>query len=211
MTIGITQRVDVIPQYGERRDCLDQNWFSFFEKTGLNVIPIPNSLAGPISFAKANGIGGLILSGGNDICSVPNGTNTAPERDRTEKLLLVYAEEKKLPVIGVCRGFQFMNIFLNGGLADIEGHVGKRHEVIPALKNNFFETYNSVNSFHQFGIPIDRAGNNLEPILYSKDGYIEAARHKQLPWTGIMWHPEREKPFNNNDILLFQEHFTENI
>ncbi|GJM33467.1 MAG: gamma-glutamyl-gamma-aminobutyrate hydrolase [Saprospiraceae bacterium] len=207
MRLGITQRVEVIPSYGERRDCLDQNWFLFFERLGLNVIPVPNALKDPVHFFEKNDLNGFILSGGNDISSLPDSSNPAPERDKTEKFILEYARSKKLPVIGVCRGLQVMNLFFNGALMRAEGHAGTRHGVANRSDNVNFYPYKEVNSFHNYVIAKHNLGEGLIPILSSNDAFIEAFQHEKLPWTGIMWHPEREHPFNEYDIELFKKIF----
>jgi hypothetical protein len=40
--VAITQRVTVVPEYGERRDCLDQAWPRFIAACGLLPLPVPN-------------------------------------------------------------------------------------------------------------------------------------------------------------------------
>ena len=42
LRVGLTQRVDHIHEYGEYRDCLDQQWYKFFIKMGFLPIPLPN-------------------------------------------------------------------------------------------------------------------------------------------------------------------------
>ena len=54
---------------------------------------------------------GFILSGGNDLSSLSNSKNISFERDKTEFALLQYANDQSIPVLGVCRGFQIMNVF----------------------------------------------------------------------------------------------------
>jgi len=56
-----------------------------------------------------------------------------------------------------------------------------------------------VNSFHQWALCGLPAGYQL--LAHSADGTIEAIRHQQLRWLGIMWHPEREQPFCRQDLL----------
>jgi putative glutamine amidotransferase len=55
-----------------------------------------------------------------------------------------------------------------------------------------------VNSYHNYGIKT--ATKELEVIAKTDDGIIEAVCHKKYPIYAIMWHPEREKNFNKNDI-----------
>src|SRR5205085_3011171 len=69
------------------------------------------------------GIDGLLLSGGTDVDPQLYGQDPAPEserpdvaRDRMESRLLREALQKDLPVLGICRGLQFMNVFHGGTL-----------------------------------------------------------------------------------------------
>ena len=185
-----------------------QNWFLFFEKIGINVITIPNSLDDPIAYINNNDIKGIVLSGGNDISILLHASNPAPERDNTENLLLMHAQKEQLPVIGVCRGLQVINLFFKGEVMRSEGHAATSHEVYSIMDRSKFSDYKIVNSYHNYVIPKNKLGISLKPTLMSNDNYIEAFQHENLPWLGIMWHPEREHPFKVNDINLFKNHFS---
>jgi putative glutamine amidotransferase len=56
-----------------------------------------------------------------------------------------------------------------------------------------------VNSYHNYGIHLDSLGKDLEVLATSDDGSIEAIAHKKHSIIGIMWHPERNKPFCSAD------------
>ena len=94
MRILVTQRVEVVAGYGERRDCLDQQWTVLLERLSMQCIPVPNyaRAAEFASFAD-----GMILTGGNDLVGLPEATNTAPERDALETELVKIALERGLP------------------------------------------------------------------------------------------------------------------
>ena len=104
--IAVSQRVEEIPDRDEIRDALDQRLVMFLLTAGYLPIPVPNRL---ISQASENEWGTLenwlaqvnpeaiVLSGGNDL-------GTYPEREQTEKLLLNYAWNHQLPLLGICRG-----------------------------------------------------------------------------------------------------------
>ncbi len=78
--IAVSQRVDISAS-GERRDALDQRWFSFLSKCKLLPILIPNCLESAKSIVKLLQLGGVLLTGGNDLSSYGG---DAPERDETE-------------------------------------------------------------------------------------------------------------------------------
>ena len=208
MRLAITQRVEVVAAYDERRDCLDQQWQVLFEQLGHQLVPVPNSLQSPAGWADSLNLDGLVLTGGNDLADLPGAGNPAPERDRTEAGLLAWAVDSGCPVLGVCRGLQLINVWQGGVLTRVDGHVACRHRLevcagnVPGLTDGM-----EVNSFHGWGLPADGLGEALEVLARAGDGSIEALRHQTLPWLGIMWHPEREQPFASTDLRLIQTLF----
>jgi putative glutamine amidotransferase len=81
--------------------------------------------------AAFESMNGLILSGGGDIDPAWYGqptrssTEIQPERDELEAAAWERAQARGLPVLGICRGFQAINVFSGGSLLqDVEGHRG---------------------------------------------------------------------------------------
>ena len=204
--IGITQRVSEIKVYSEKRDCLDQQWSLFFEKVGILPVSIPNLISSPSSFFDSLKLEGLILTGGNDLSFVENPSEISIERDKIENNLLDLAKQKQFPVIGVCRGLQLMNTYLGGKLSKIDNHVSVSHPV-NKLRNSDFISRKKVNSYHKWAIHLSDLAEDLIPLAEAPDGSIESFRHKTLPWLAIMWHPERNQPFAEEDMSLFAKHF----
>ena len=64
-----------------------------------------------------------------------------------------------------------------------------------------------VNSFHSFGIELNGLGSGLIDLAKDEDDNVEAFYHTEYKLLGIMWHPEREKSFNELDKTLFKNHF----
>ncbi len=205
MRIAITQRVEKVPDYDERRDCLDQRWSSLMEGLGIDLVPVPNGLRNPGDWLVRQSVTGLVLSGGNDLAHLPGAVNFSLERDLTEAALLAKAQELKLPVLGICRGMQALNHFLGGSITPLTGHVNCAHGVIASTQCEQFSAYTQVNSFHSWGIyPCDLA-DNLLPRVWADDGSIEAFVHDQLPWAAIMWHPERPSANTTHDARLISK------
>lgn len=205
MRIGITQRVEIVSSYGERRDCLDQQWFRFLESLGFTPVPIPNQLVNVKQWALDVGLEGLVLSGGNDLVHLPDASNVAPERDHTEAKMLCWAREHEIPAIGVCRGLQMMYVWLGGGLVPVSGYTAIRHSLLPTTQaSGLFRQFTEVNSFHNWDISLKGMPDDLVPQCLSPEGGVEAFSHASLPWAGIMWHPEREAPFSENDQRVFK-------
>jgi gamma-glutamyl-gamma-aminobutyrate hydrolase PuuD len=202
--IGITQRVEVVPHYGERRDCLDQRWSDLVLKLGYLPIPLPN--IAPENVAKlveSLQISAVILSGGNSIaCLNPETSDAAPERDAFENALIPIIFAKNLPVIGVCRGMQLLNLYMGGSLQEMSGHVAVRHTLNSCSCEYTLPT--EVNSYHNYGIANNGLADTLKPLACDDAGNVEGFYRSDMPMLGVMWHPEREEQFSQCDIQLFE-------
>jgi len=195
-SVAITQRVTVVPEYGERRDCLDQAWPRFIAACGLLPLPLPNVVEVALAMCGDSDLAGLVLTGGNDLAALGG---DAPERDATENALLDTAESRGLPVLGVCRGMQLIQQRCAVPLQRVEGHVSRRQLV------HIDGEPTEVNSYHRFGARESRPP--LEVWAVAADGVVKAIRHTARPTIGIMWHPERNTPFAANDVALFRRVF----
>jgi putative glutamine amidotransferase len=196
--IGVTQRVAVDPQSGERRDALDQRFATWLAKADLLLFPLPNRWAERSALQAwlvALKPAGLILSGGPDL-------GVAPERDRTESDALDWAASERLPVLGICRGMQMLALRAGATLVSVAGHVGGEHEITDARGR---EARRLVNSFHRLGLRV--CPPDYQPLAWAQDGTIEAMRHCSLPWEGWMWHPERESSPQEKDLHRLREFF----
>jgi putative glutamine amidotransferase len=196
--IVLSQRYDQIEGRNEYRDALDVQWAKLLESIEILPIILPSSIDRVDSYLKELNIDGVILSGGNDI-----GSSSC--RDRVEERAVNFAKTYNLPVLGVCRGMQFLNHIENGTLVECEGHVSTEHALYGkwAKKNNL----SKVNSYHNQAITKKTLSPSFRVLAETEDDVIEAFEHFKYPWLGIMWHPEREQPFSQPDLELIKQHF----
>lgn len=187
LRIGITQRVDTISGRDERRDALDQRWAAMIDGLGHLPIPLSNTVSDPAAYFQVMGFDAAVLTGGNDLASTPGARDAAPERDRLEKALIDYMRAAKMPLLAVCRGLQILNVALGGTLAAIQEHAGRDHGFVCCKLRGI----QRVNSYHDWAIPADGLSKDLVALAAVPGGTIEAVRHRDLPWLGVMWHPER--------------------
>jgi gamma-glutamyl-gamma-aminobutyrate hydrolase PuuD len=189
----VTQRVVRDAARGERRDALDQAWPAFLAECELVPLVLPNHLHSAERLLSELDWDGLLLTGGNDLEQLGG---DAPERDAVERLALERALAARRPVIGVCRGMQFLQQHCGVPLARVEGHAvgAQRIEVegVPA----------ELNSFHHFGTR--ESVPELAVFARAADGVVKAVRHSTHALLGLMWHPERMQPFRAADVRLFR-------
>lgn len=193
--ILVSQRVD-ISAHGERRDALDQRWVQLLAACGLATIPVPNLAENVAALFSLPEIAGVLLTGGNDL---PSCGGDVPERDATETALIEGAVQHQLPVLGVCHGMQVIQSRYGVTLEAVAGHVMPEQDILI----NGVRT--QVNSYHRYGT---RSSSNDLPVwAVADDGVVKAVRHVKLPIVGIMWHPERIKPWAARDCALIRQHF----
>ena len=188
----LSQRVQVERSRGERRDALDQAWAALLAEVGLLPQPVPNNPLTAASYFEKN-ICAVVLTGGNDLNAYGG---DAPERDATEGVLVERAVALNLPVLGVCRGMQFLMDYHGGTLVEVDDHVATRNEI------DFRGERRSVNSYHVLGATA--APDCFDVRAKAADGVLEAIEHKSSKIMGIMWHPEREQRFASQDVRLLR-------
>jgi len=193
--LAVSQRVDQITEHDEIRDALDRRLIAFLIAAGFIPVPIPNGLCNALPYGRKEGHlldiwldaakpQALVLSGGNDI-------GQDLDRDSTEDWLLGYAERRRLPTLGICRGMQMMARYSGASLKLVDGHICTRHRLSGEITGE-------ANSYHRYSI--SSCPTSFEVFARSEDGEIEAIRHESLPWEGWMWHPEREASFDLRDL-----------
>ena len=163
------------------------------------------------------GLDGLLLSGGSDLDpsyygedAIPELDVTLPERDAFEMALLEHALKRGIPVFGICRGLQVLNVAFGGTLyQDLPSQVNPAliahrqqspkwqwtHEVQvdegSAVREIMAVHSTRVNSYHHQAIK-DLA-EPFEAVGRSVDGVVEAIEHRDLSerWiVAVQWHAE---------------------
>jgi putative glutamine amidotransferase len=203
--ILVTQRVEVIEKYGERRDSIDQNWLKLLFACNLYPVFVPNHTGFIQKFLSKNQVSGILFTGGNSL--VKYGGN-APERDQVEYFLLDWAIKNNKPLLGVCRGMQVIQDYFDNDLQYVSGHVNTKHllKIHEEHKlTNILRKLNRVNAFHDLGSK--QVTGDIVATASSNDGVVMAIEHKKHPIYGIMWHSEREKPFDKIEKEIFNRVF----
>ena len=176
---------------------------------------------------------GLVLTGGLDIhpqfygqeVDPAAGVRTALARDEMEFALVREALSRDMPVLGICRGMQLINVAFGGSLLqDIQGHrlsKADRHPVFvsPGSKLGAIVgagAHHRTNSRHHQGLKDPQRASSLLASAYMvADGIIEGLESPAHSWViGVQCHPEREnevpKSFRNlfDNLLDWAERYS---
>jgi len=183
--------------------------------------------------ANLEGFGGLILFGGYDVDSAYyRGANRSKYRfsrgDATDEyeLELIYAALRAgIPILGICRGMQLINVAFGGSLhADI-GHMAKvkhnnfgagayehravAHDVEVVRSSVLADgVYSVASSHHQ---SVKALGEKLEITAYSTDGIVEMIEAAELNVIGTQWHPEASHVDQDDTITPLIANFLKQV
>ena len=146
------------------------------------------------------------MSGGADIDPKRYGAEPEPElqsiepaRDEFELKILEQVYEYELPIAGICRGLQILNVHAGGSLyQDVPPHSVRDkapstrvHDITTEKGSILEKLYGEkleVNSLHHQSIKT--LGRHFSASATSNDGIVEGIEHSQLPIVAVQWHPE---------------------
>ncbi len=217
MTIGLT-RASGSPKYANYHRWLSSKGDHTIQEVDLFVEDLDEWLPK---------LDAIIFSGGGDIDPALYGMEEArevctgidPERDRREALIFDYAREHKIPILGICRGLQFVVVHLGGTMVphipdDEESHDyhakidGEDHAHITLVESGSLlfravgELEGMVSSSHHQAVR--EVPGELSITARSPDGIVEAVEWREPEKNGYMlavqWHPERmdfDSPFSS--------------
>ena len=192
------------------------------EKLGADPLPLRPHPKPDID-RVLNEVDGLILSGGEDIDPVyyndpPENSSPDQERDAFEIPLVTTALERDMPIFGICRGMEALNVVLGGKLIqNISGH--RTHDRIESEYHDVYVAPGSrlgrilgggpvmkVNSRHRQGFNHAIKAPGLLASCYVLDGdLIEGVEAPEYSWVvAVQWHPEREDEVPARNMNLFQ-------
>lgn len=222
--IGLTTYLEQAKQgvWDVRAAFLPQQYFdSVTASGGIAVLLPPQPDPDAAAAAVLDGLDGLILTGGLDVQPELYGAErhpltdpARPDRDAWELALFRGAEERRMPVLAICRGLQLVNVARGGTLHQhlpealgteryrIGGGVFAVNEVVVDEGSRLAGLVGTggldVHSYHHQGV--DRLGDGLVVTARTDDGLVQAFESDGDGYlVGVQWHPEE----NREDRRLF--------
>ncbi len=222
--IGLTTYLEQAKQgvWDVRAAFLPQVYFDAVTASGgIAVLLPPQPARDAAARAVLNGVDGLILTGGLDVqpelygaARHPATDSARPDRDAWELALFRGAEERRMPVLAICRGLQLVNVARGGTLHQHlpEALGTDRHRVGGGVfATNSVEVHDGtalaamvgagdleVHSYHHQGV--DQLGDGLVVTARDDGGLVQAFESTGDGYVvGVQWHPEQ----NVEDRRLF--------
>lgn len=222
--IGLTTYLERAKQgvWDVRAAFLPQQYFDAVTSSGgIAVLLPPQPARDAVADAVLDGLDGLILTGGLDVQPELYGAErhpltdpARPDRDAWELALFRGAEERRMPVLAICRGLQLVNVARGGTLHQhLPEAIGTdRHRIgggVFATNTVAVQTQSllaslvgggelNVHSYHHQGV--DRLGEGLRVTARDDSGLVQAFESTGDGYVlGVQWHPEE----NVEDRRLF--------
>lgn len=226
--IGITMSRRRAGQSGRRPELaiVPQPYISSVVAAGGIPLALPNVPAIVAEIMPL--LSGLLLIGGSDVNPSlyttgpvhPKTYGLYPERDETEIGLVRMAIARQMPILGICRGLQVLNVALGGSLVqdipdqwpgalvhDADDETIVRHPIRIEPESRLIQIVGAatveVNSYHHQAI--DRLAPGLTAVAWAPDGVVEAVEGREWPFVlGVQWHPELLSEREGPHAALFQ-------
>lgn len=171
---------------------------------------------------RGRALAALVIGGGDDIDAALYGQDTGrapadPERDAFEIALIEFALDQGLPLLGICRGAQLINVVLGGSLhpdiRPLRRHTSNRRTPLARktaigcgegrLARIIGQPRWRINSLHHQAV--DRLGSGLAVVARDRDGLVQAIESRTGNYVlGVQWHPEY-LPYLSHQRRLFRD------
>ena len=209
--------IGITGNFEEKKCSIAQGYYKSIIEAGMVPLIIPPLTNAQQIVSVLSVVDGLLLSGGGDVNPllvgqepIPALHSINPQRDAYELLLIRMAYDKQIPMLGICRGIQLINIALGGTIyqdlgveypspevlikhsQDLERGFPS-HSVSIDTKTKLYSIFKSerlnVNSFHHQAV--SDVSDKLQVSARSRDGVIEAIESTEYKSIiGVQWHPE---------------------
>lgn len=213
----------------------NQSYVEAILKNGGIPIIIPYSNNENVIKEQINMCSGILLPGGEDVAPLLYGEEPEKNLGKTIEYIdvfqlkcLEFAVLRNIPILGICKGCQIINVGFGGTLYQDVHSIKDKEDVLKhsqegdsnegthsvyleensIIRDIFKEEYIKTNSFHHQAVK--KLGKDLIITAYSKDSIVECIESKKLKFlVGVQWHPEemfKTDECNNELFKSFIEH-----
>lgn len=166
--------IGITPSFSGKNSSVGQTYVNAVRKAGGVPVILPGVKTLAEADALAARIDGIIFSGGEDVDPARYGEEIWNEtvginhvRDTSDFLMVQAARGRDIPIMGICRGSQLLNVALGGSLyQDIPSQIGTKHS----------EPYSPGNGIHAIGL---EKGSRISALLADADSVWVNTHHHQ--------------------------------
>jgi putative glutamine amidotransferase len=200
--------IAILARMNSQRYSVNQDYVEALKNAGANCFLVLPQSKEDLSVLLSS-VSGICIPGGKDVDpdhyqQVNQGSDPVEtEIDQLDLDVIAIAQEKDIPIFGICRGLQIINVAMGGTLIQdlpkdsinhsfsaINNQKSHGHKVSIHKGNFLYDLFGGeveVNTYHHQAI--DRLAGGLTVCAKSPDGIIEAIAGKNL--IAVQWHPER--------------------
>lgn len=209
LVVGISDTFPKVPKGEHPKIQVNVSYAEALSRAGHLPVIIPRCGSDAQFDAIVSRLDALVMTGGEDYDPALYGAKRSPKlgevnapRDDFDFRLLAAARRRRLPVLGICRGCQLLNIAFGGTLwqdlpSEFPGkdilHRKVHHplQIVPGsrLARTLGTTNTVVNSYHHQAVQKIAPGFRVTATAH--DGVIEAIESEQYPAVGLQFHPEK--------------------
>ena len=220
--------IGITPYKNDEGEYVPQGYSKGIEHIGADALVISRST--PLEQVEqiVVGLDALLIPGGVDVDPAYYGAEKEPEcgnpdlaLDALQTRLFNAAVKRRMPILGICRGCQFINVAMGGTLIqDIPKRFGTLHQMPKGHSSPFYHDVKMVpdTMLHEImgkDIPvdsyhhqcIDRLAEGLVASAYAPEGFIEAIEapvQSGMFLMAVQWHPEITLDADAYSIRIFE-------
>ena len=180
-TILISQKI-FKDKHKQLQFSLEKEWIDYFKNKNVQIIPIFSKTENINIYFKKFKPNYVIISGGSN--NIFKNSSEDILRRKIDKKIFDICKKKKIPLLAVCYGFQYIAKLFKGKIVKAKQKPGKDHNIY--LNNKII----NVNSFHT--LASTTLPKHFKIIGIHKDNSIEIAHSKKFNILCMMFHPERK-------------------
>ena len=220
LVVGISESFPEVRQGETAKIQVNASYAEALSRAGHLPVVIPRCGSDEQFDVIVSRLDALVMTGGEDFDPALYGANRSPKlgevnapRDDFDLRLLAAARRRRLPVLGICRGCQLLNIAFGGTLwqdlpsefpgKDIQ-HRDVHHpvQIVPdsRLARTIGTTNTVVNSLHHQAV--QKLAPGFRVTATAPDGVVEAIESEQYPAVGLQFHPEKLVCDENRPLFL---------
>lgn len=172
--IGIVSTIEYVMKGNYKKEVISVNsdYINMIEGSGGIPLIIPSTVSEKDILKIADNIDGLLLIGGEDVGEqlYKKTGSKISNRDKLEAVIYKYCKDKDIPILGICRGMQIINVLEGGTLTNI-----KEEKIRHFIEDDGWINYHNI---------VIKDNTKLEKIISKKEYVVSSVHHQKVNKVG---------------------------